>query len=64
MTTPQKVLEIAAREIGYKEEPPGSNRTKYGRWYGPKPRVRVKTIQNSKLSIQNCNQWGLVPTTD
>ncbi len=25
---------------------------------------RVKTIQNSKLSIQNCNQWGLVPTTD
>ncbi len=30
----------------------------------PSINTGVKTIQNSKLSIQNCNQWGLVPTTD
>ena len=27
-------LEIAAGEIGYTESPAGSNRTKYGKWYG------------------------------
>jgi peptidoglycan hydrolase-like protein with peptidoglycan-binding domain len=34
MTTPAQVLQIAAREIGYKESPPGSNGNKFGRWYG------------------------------
>lgn len=34
MTTPQDVLAIAAREIGYKESPVGSNRNKFGVWYG------------------------------
>lgn len=27
-------LEIALQEIGYKETPAGSNKTKYGEWYG------------------------------
>lgn len=30
----QKVLEVAARQIGYKESPPNSNQNKYGAWYG------------------------------
>ncbi|WP_083998001.1 peptidoglycan-binding protein [Picosynechococcus sp. PCC 7003] len=30
----EKILSAARAEIGYKESPPGSNRTKYGRWYG------------------------------
>lgn len=30
----QKVLDIARRNIGYKENPPNSNRTKFGAWYG------------------------------
>jgi cell wall-associated NlpC family hydrolase len=29
-----KVLEIAKKEIGYKETPKGSNLTKYGKWFG------------------------------
>jgi len=37
MTTPQQVLHIAAREIGYKENPPNSNRSKFGVWYGMDP---------------------------
>lgn len=28
------VLQIAAREIGTKESPTGSNKTKYGQWFG------------------------------
>lgn len=34
MTTPADVIRIAARQIGYKESPPGSNGNKYGLWYG------------------------------
>lgn len=30
----QKLLAIASKEVGYKEEPPNSNRTKYGQWFG------------------------------
>jgi surface antigen len=29
-----KILAIARAEIGYKESPPSSNRTKFGKWYG------------------------------
>ncbi len=28
------VLDTALAELGYRESPPGSNRTKYGAWYG------------------------------
>lgn len=34
MTTAASVLKIAASQIGYIEKPAGSNRTKYGSWYG------------------------------
>lgn len=34
MTTASDVLAVARNEIGYKESPKGSNRTKYGSWYG------------------------------
>ncbi|MEL6578452.1 MAG: CHAP domain-containing protein [Cyanobacteria bacterium J06621_12] len=34
VVTPNQVLQIAAREIGYKESPAGSNSNKFGRWYG------------------------------
>lgn len=34
MATAERVLDIARRDLGYKESPPGSNRTKYGKWYG------------------------------
>jgi peptidoglycan hydrolase-like protein with peptidoglycan-binding domain len=34
MVTSSQVLQIAAREIGYKESPPGSNGNKFGSWYG------------------------------
>ncbi len=34
MATANDVLTIAKRDLGYKESPPGSNRTKYGKWYG------------------------------
>ena len=30
----EDVLKIAARELGNTESPSGSNRTKYGAWYG------------------------------
>jgi len=29
-----KIVEIARNEVGYTETPPGSNRTKYGKWFG------------------------------
>lgn len=34
MATAESVLAIARKDLGYKESPPGSNRTKYGKWYG------------------------------
>lgn len=34
MATAESVLDIARKDLGYKESPPGSNRTKYGKWYG------------------------------
>lgn len=34
MATAERVLEIARAEIGVKESPAGSNRVKYGSWYG------------------------------
>lgn len=29
-----KIIEIATAEIGYKENPANSNKTKYGKWFG------------------------------
>jgi len=29
-----KIIEIAEKEIGYKENPNNSNKTKYGKWFG------------------------------
>ena len=34
MPKPEDVLEIARRQIGTKENPPGTNSNKYGKWYG------------------------------
>ena len=34
MASEQDILRIAAAELGYKETPAGSNRTKFGAWYG------------------------------
>lgn len=34
MAAAQTLLDIAARDIGYTESPPGSNSTKFGRWFG------------------------------
>lgn len=34
MATVRDVLNIARNDLGYKESPAGSNRTKYGEWYG------------------------------
>ena len=34
MATARDVLNIARNDLGYKESPAGSNRTKYGEWYG------------------------------
>jgi hypothetical protein len=34
MTTPTDVLQVARRQIGTKENPPGTNSNKYGKWYG------------------------------
>ena len=34
MATAKELLDIAAGELGVCESPAGSNRTKYGRWYG------------------------------
>jgi cell wall-associated NlpC family hydrolase len=30
----EKIIAIAAKEVGTKESPAGSNKTKYGAWYG------------------------------
>ena len=29
-----KIIEVATAEIGYKEDPPNSNMTRYGKWFG------------------------------
>jgi hypothetical protein len=34
MTTHSDILKVAAAEIGTAEKPAGSNKTKYGKWYG------------------------------
>ena len=34
MTTAEQILQVARAELGYKESPAGSNRTKYGAWFG------------------------------
>ena len=34
MPAAERVLDIARGELGVKESPAGSNRTKYGKWYG------------------------------
>lgn len=34
MGTAKQVLTIARTDLGYKESPAGSNRTKYGKWFG------------------------------
>lgn len=34
MSTANEVLRIARAELGYKESPAGSNKTKYGAWFG------------------------------
>lgn len=30
----KKIIEVAKKEIGYKEDPINSNKTKYGKWFG------------------------------
>jgi len=30
----QTIIDVAAEQVGTKENPPGSNRTKYGEWFG------------------------------
>lgn len=32
--TAEKLIRVAAKELGYTEAPKGSNRTKYGKWFG------------------------------
>lgn len=34
MATVKQLLDVARKEIGYKESPPNSNMTKYGKWMG------------------------------
>jgi len=34
MATAEKVLDVARKELEYTEKPAGSNRTKYGKWFG------------------------------
>ena len=34
MTTVERLLAIARKELGTKESPANSSRTKYGKWYG------------------------------
>jgi len=34
MATAQDFIDVARSQVGYKESPAGSNRTKYGAWYG------------------------------
>ena len=30
----QKIVDVAAKEVGYQETPANTNRTKYGKWFG------------------------------
>jgi len=34
MTKGQKIISVAEKEIGYTEQPPNTNKTKYGKWFG------------------------------
>ena len=34
MATAKEILAVARKELGYTESPAGSNRTKYGKWFG------------------------------
>ena len=34
MTKAEQILDVARSQLGVKEQPAGSNRTKYGQWYG------------------------------
>jgi hypothetical protein len=34
MTKGEKIILVAEKEIGYTENPPGTNKTKYGKWFG------------------------------
>lgn len=34
MSTAKSVLDVARKDIGYKETPPKSNKTKFGEWFG------------------------------
>lgn len=34
MATVEQILTLARKELGYRESPANSNRTKYGKWYG------------------------------
>ena len=34
MATVEQILTLARKELGYRESPKNSNRTKYGKWYG------------------------------
>lgn len=34
MATVKQLLDVARKELGYKEDPPNSNKTKYGQWMG------------------------------
>ena len=34
MATAKEILAVARGELGYREDPPGSNLTKYGKWFG------------------------------
>lgn len=47
MTTVNELLNIARKEIGYTENPPGSNMTKYGKWIG----------MNGQAWCQSFCQW-------
>ena len=33
MATVEQILTLARKELGYRESPKNSNRTKYGKWY-------------------------------
>ena len=34
MATAKEILAVARGELGYREDPPGTNLTKYGKWFG------------------------------
>ena len=34
MATAKEILAVARSELGYREDPPGTNLTKYGKWFG------------------------------